>query len=1232
MYILLRRLFNTSAWSILGTFGLLSLGMHFALFAPHGLDQPVPVAPYVNKAFAPGPPGADSGAWQVVNAFPNLNFSKPVFLAEEPGTGRLFVGEHRGIIYAFPNTPTASQRTQVLDIRSRTWFSGESGLLSFAFHPRYANDSNYLYVFYQYNPPNSSLNYSRISRFTVDPTSGTVLNNSEMVLIQQYDRASNHNGGMLFFGNDGYLYVSTGDEGGGNNQYNNSQSITNRLLGGVLRIDVDRDRSRSHPIRRQPTRISSSDQSFTANYYIPNDNPFLATDGSVLEEFYAVGLRNPHRMSQDPTTGTIWLADVGQGKREEVDLIEKGGNYQWGYREGFLSGPQSRPSNLIGIDIAPIHDYPRSDGISITGGYVYRGSQLPSLQGAYVFGDYGSKRLWVLREDTNGNYQREQLLTLPFSLASFGIDAAGELYLMNFSGGKIEKLTREQTGNPAPPTLLSQTGVFQSLSPLIAEDFCISYELNVPFWSDGAEKFRWLILPNDGQHDSPGEQIQYAESDNWQLPAGAVLVKHFELDLDPLNPGPTRKLETRFMIFGPDNSYYGLTYRWNEAQTDAVLLTESKSDTFTLQTAAGTRKISWYYPGSGDCITCHTPATGGVLGLKTGQLNRTHFYDQTQRQANQLTTYAHLNMLDTPLDTQNLGALPFFPPSSALSYSVESRARAYLDANCSSCHRPGVDIQANFDARMATPLPQQSLVYGELVKDLGQTGARTIIPGETERSMLLTRLKSIHTGIAMPQLAKNEVDSAGVDLITSWIQSLPADVEVNGDTGQKIQFGPLNTRYPNDPTITLNATSSSGLPVSFQVQSGPAAISGNELSLTGSIGKVNVIASQGGNTNFMAAPEVRRSFWVVPPGNAVGRGLEGTYYSDENLSIEAFRQVDSQIDFNWGSDSPDPAALGYDSFSIRWEGELEPPYSETYTFVATTDDGVRLWVNNTLIIDTWDQNGPGETSGTLSLTAWEKVPIRMEYREEGTFASASLQWSSPSIAPEIIPQQFLYSPASETPVLHVWLEGYFDPQMGMMNNELQAGQLIPSQQPFQDAPLNYDGPESLSSNNAYIIDWLLIEVRSTNAPEQVLGRQAVLVGPDGVLMNTDFSQTLVIPGLPQGAYLLALYPKGHLPVISSQPIPYSPTLGLSSYDFSQPSAIMGSEQLKNIGGYYVLHSGDFDYNGIVNNQDFNLWKQNSAAINQYLPFDADGNGIVNNLDFNLWKINGSKLAVPPVQK
>ena len=247
--------------------------------------------------------------------------------------------------------------------------SGDGGLLGAALHPEFGqlNSTNafYFYVWYRYRPIGQSADRRHIcgcqdlrsmAYSFVDPA-------SEYVLIQQYDRHNWHNGGDMFVGLDGFLYLAIGDEGGANDQYNRTQSISDWLFGGVLRIDLDSlGGTISHPIRRQPmngaTPPSGWPNSFTQGYYVPSDNPWQDVNGGILEEFWAIGTRSPHRMTLDTATGDIWLGDIGQASREEISLVTAGANLQWPYKEGDINGPKAKPNPLIGFDQTPVLSYP----------------------------------------------------------------------------------------------------------------------------------------------------------------------------------------------------------------------------------------------------------------------------------------------------------------------------------------------------------------------------------------------------------------------------------------------------------------------------------------------------------------------------------------------------------------------------------------------------------------------------------------------------------------------------------------------------------------------------------------------------------------------------------------------------------------------------------------------------------------------------------------------------------
>ncbi|MEL7065761.1 MAG: PQQ-dependent sugar dehydrogenase, partial [Bacteroidota bacterium] len=334
---------------------------------------------------------------------------------------------------------------------------------------------------------------------------------------------------------------------------------------------------------------------FSQGYSIPNDNPWLSPDSSTLEEFYAIGLRSPHRMVYDSVADRIFFGDIGQGSREEISEVTKGANLQWPYKEGIITGPKPVPNTILGTEVAPLYDYPHSMGTSVICGPVYHGAKFPSLQNKLIFTDHTVRKIWSLNPLTT---ELEYLATVPAfgvgtksGVSSLYTDSEGEIYAMklygtDLDGGRIYKLV--QSGTPSnPPTLLSATGVFKDLSTLEPSDGVYPYKMNVPFWSDAADKYRWMAIPNDGTHDSDTEQIKFKESEEWDWPSGSIWIKHFDLQIDESNPNLKKRLETRIMVMGEDRKLYGLDYRWNDSETDAVLETDSRQDTITVQTAAG---------------------------------------------------------------------------------------------------------------------------------------------------------------------------------------------------------------------------------------------------------------------------------------------------------------------------------------------------------------------------------------------------------------------------------------------------------------------------------------------------------------------------------------------------------------------------------------------------------------------------------------------------------------------
>lgn len=379
---------------------------------------------------------ASAQVFELQKAFPNLSFTRPVDLQNAAdGNNRLFVVEQRGRIYVFPNDSMTTDTTLFLNIESQVIAFQEQGLLGLAFHPEYPSNG-YFYV--NYTTPSSNCvspgaeGCSKISRFKVSAGNPNIADpTSEVVILEFAQPGRNHNGGQLAFGPEGYLYIATGD-GGGEFGHLNSQNLQS-LLGKILRIDVD-------------------GAAGGLNYAIPPDNPFVNNTQGYREEIYAYGLRNPWRFSYDPPTGRWWAGDVGNMAWEEIDIIESSNNYGWPIMEGFHCFLPPVNCDTTGLTL-PIWEYGHELGISVIGGYVYRGIRLPELSGKYIYADFGSGRIWALEYDGVNPPANVELLDSPYLISAFGISEAQELFICDYTG-HIRRLNTTVQGTLQPPPVI----------------------------------------------------------------------------------------------------------------------------------------------------------------------------------------------------------------------------------------------------------------------------------------------------------------------------------------------------------------------------------------------------------------------------------------------------------------------------------------------------------------------------------------------------------------------------------------------------------------------------------------------------------------------------------------------------------------------------------------------------------------------------------------------------------
>lgn len=616
----------------------------------------------------------------------------------------------------------------------------EEGLIGFAFHPDFKNNGQ-LFCHYSSNlhrTGEKEVASNVISRFTVSNDPNLVLLKSEEILLTIPQPFQNHNGGAMAFGKDGFLYFSLGDGGYKDDPLGNGQNLKT-MLGGINRIDID---SKDLP---KP-------------YRIPSDNPFLNVLGAA-PELYASGLRNVWRFSFDRKTGELWAADVGQARTEEVNIIQKGGNYGWNRYEAnedfeLNTKMASEPH------VAPVAAYGHQWGGSITGGNVYRGNRFPELEGAYFFGDYMTGNLWKTTKDSEGRYDTSLVRRTGRSIASFGEDDEGEVYLLSFDGGIYRIIATSKPENTFAdwPNLLSETGLFASMKTREPAADLIPYEVNAPFWSDDAEKSRFFRLPE-------GSQLVYRESGSWEVPVGATVVKNFQVN----TRRSLKMFETR-LIKRTADGWEAATYVWDKQGVDAELLTGGKQFEYSKSSAVH----SWHAPSASECASCHVDSAGYVLGLSTRQLNRTGDSGKAQ-----ITEWLENGILSAPQGVQMNDQAKFCSPYDD-QFSLEQRSRVWLEVNCAMCHRPNGPGNATIDLRFDTPLAETNTVGVVPAQgNLGISDAEIIAKGDPGRSLMVHRVKTLGQG-RMPGTGSNLVDTKAVELLSQWIQQMAVENRGSG--------------------------------------------------------------------------------------------------------------------------------------------------------------------------------------------------------------------------------------------------------------------------------------------------------------------------------------------------------------------------------------------------------------------------------------------------------------------
>lgn len=733
--------------------------------------------------------------------FPEAKFKEPVFIVWSSELKRFFVGERRGVMHSLANRPNATAEVAfdfTKDLQRANW-PADAGrveaLYAVAFHPRFA-ENRWCYVCYTLahkdgKKPNLAEG-SRISRFRVLDADPPRLDPASEEVVLTWEQGG-HNGCDLQFGPDGFLYISTGDARPPNppDQLHTGQDITD-LLSSILRIDVD---------RRDPGQ----------NYSIPKDNPFvgLTLDGKrARPEVWAYGFRNPWRMSFDRGTGELWVGDVGWELWELVHKVERGGNYGWSAVEGrqpIHAADATGPSPIR----PPLLELPHTIAASITGGFVYRGKKFPELVGAYVFGDWEFRRLWAARFTEDRLTSLVEITRPSVRVVSFGEDEDGELLYLDYDTGFVHTLERNdgQGQNKEFPKTLSATGLFASVAAQQPAAGVISYEINSPQWQDGAQARRWLALPGDsGISVYPGDGKPMPSQVYWHsfrlhFPKDAVLVKTLSWEQKPGDSASVRPVETQVLHFdGADWRAY--TYVWRDDLSDADLAPAAGGEKVLKAADArrqsGQREYVWRFHDRTQCLQCHSQWPQYAIGFQLSQLNRETVATDGSRE-NQLTALGrsgHLirRALDDstqPVFDASLAAaeerLPEpFDPSAPL----DARARSYLHANCSHCHRFNGGGIVGLDLLFKKKLPETHLLDAPIRGDFGLKEARIVVPGHPERSTLYFRMAKFGRD-RMPHVGAEMPDEQGLELIGQWIESLATDA---GPVAQ-----PRPTTVPVDP-------------------------------------------------------------------------------------------------------------------------------------------------------------------------------------------------------------------------------------------------------------------------------------------------------------------------------------------------------------------------------------------------------------------------------------------------
>ena len=747
-----RRLFeNAIALPLILAAGLLMRCGSFAAETIKPSRKPWTTSRVVGSPDAPPP-------FKTVRVFPNLTFEKPLLLARCPGSDRLFVGEQAGALYSFPNKPDAKAelffdlRTEIKTLHLLPGANGVGAVYGLVFHPKFEKNRQ-CFVCYTLKGNNSGepnlKEGTRVSRFDVTKADPPRIDPASEEIILTFP-AGGHNGGDIHFGPDGMLYISTGDAASPNppDPLNTGQDVSD-LLSSILRIDVDH-------------------QDEGRRYAIPPDNPFVGMN-DARPEVWAYGFRNPWRMSFDRQSGELFVGDVGWELWEMVHRVEKGGNYGWSASEG----PQPIKTSQVGP--TPIHpaliELPHTIACSITGGYVYRGQKFPELRGAYVFGDWETRRMWAARFEEDQTKEMPEITRPTIRFAAFGEDNDGELYFLDYDSGTLHTLERNDGAqqNADFPQTLSRTGLFASVKDHQPALGVIPFTVSSRQWLDGATAEHWVALPGESsatlyETGKPIPGLVYWHNFRMHFPQDAVLMRTLSL-------GPIR-LETQLLHFSGEE-WRAYTYIWRDDQSDADLAPAEGAEK---EVRLGGQNRYWQFSSRGQCMSCHSNQSEYALAFVPEQLNR-----PGPDGRNQLIALTEAGLIRRAANDDK--SLPPFDDASAQrqrkiadptddSQPLEARARAYLHANCGHCHSDHGGGAVPLRLQFHLPLAEMNAVGVRPTRgDFSLPEASIIKPGDPHASTLYYRMAKFGRD-RMPHIGSELPDEFGLALIEQWIAGM----------------------------------------------------------------------------------------------------------------------------------------------------------------------------------------------------------------------------------------------------------------------------------------------------------------------------------------------------------------------------------------------------------------------------------------------------------------------------